>query len=85
MLFVEKSKDPIILDNLSQHAGIRNCFHCVGVKITWRTVLEAVLTAIYVSQRQSTLCTFNYSCAILTVIDKVVSALPLQNTIFRGL
>lgn len=85
MLFVEKSKDPIILGNLSQHAGIRNCFRCVGVKITWRTVLEAILTAIYVSQRQSTLCTFNYSCAILTVIDKVVSALPLQNPIFRGL
>lgn len=85
LLFVEKSNDPIILDNLSQLAIIRNYFHCAGVKITWRALLESILTTIYVSQRQSTLCTFDYSCAILIVIVNVVSALPLQYPIFRGL
>jgi len=85
VLSVEKPKHPIILDNLSQDAGIRHCFRCVGVKITWGTVLDAILKAIYVSQRQSTLCIFNFSCAIPALIDKDVSALPLQNPIFRGL
>lgn len=73
----------MILDSLSHHVGIRNCIHFVGVKIAWRTVLKAILTAIYVSQ--STLRILNYSCAILTAIDKVVSALSVKTPIFRSL
>lgn len=83
LLFAEKSKNPVILGNLSHHAEARSCIHFVGVKITQRTELKAIWTAIYISQ--STLHAFNSSCAILTVIDIAVSALSLKSPIFRGL